>query len=304
MTRPSLIPSLAAYLFAAFAFPQLGHTETQPGDQPSPLLRPADTVAMVGGTFVERMQRNGHIEAELQSRRPDWKLRVRNLGWSGDVVQGTARRLFDKTDVGYQRLISDVQLAEPSVVIVAYGSTEASEGSLAVNDFAAGLRKLTSDLQSILGSKGTRVILVKPIAMPGYRVAEYPANLERIAGEIDTVARELQVPVLDAGWRPSPQHVESSGVSLNQLGYRELADKLADSLVGVGETGQHSDELLGRISKKNDLFFHRYRPQNQTYLTLFRKHEQGNNAVELDQFAPLIEEADQAIWAAAVKPKQ
>ena len=30
------------------------------------------------------------------------------------------------------------------------------------------------------------------------------------------------------------------------------------------------------INRKNRLFFHRYRPQNETYLYLFRKHEQGN----------------------------
>lgn len=47
--------------------------------------------------------------------------------------------------------------------------------------------------------------------------------------------------------------------------------------------------LRSTIARKNELFFHRYRPQNETYLFLFRKHEQGNNAVEIPQFDPLIE---------------
>lgn len=51
---------------------------------------------------------------------------------------------------------------------------------------------------------------------------------------------------------------------------------------------QQVEELRTAIGVKNELFFHRYRPQNETYLFLFRKHEQGNNAVEIPQFDPLI----------------
>jgi len=40
---------------------------------------------------------------------------------------------------------------------------------------------------------------------------------------------------------------------------------------------------------------HRSRPENVTYLFLFRKHEQGNNAVEIPQFDPLIEADEKEI---------
>jgi len=40
--------------------------------------------------------------------------------------------------------------------------------------------------------------------------------------------------------------------------------------------------------KKNRLFFYRWRPQNETYLFGFRKHEQGQNAREIPQFDPLV----------------
>ena len=43
---------------------------------------------------------------------------------------------------------------------------------------------------------------------------------------------------------------------------------------------------------KNELFFHRWRPANSTYLFGFRKHEQGQNAKEIPEFDPLIEAAD------------
>ena len=50
--------------------------------------------------------------------------------------------------------------------------------------------------------------------------------------------------------------------------------------------------LHRKVLEKNELFFHRWRPQNSTYLFGFRKHEQGNNAVEIPQFDPLIVKAE------------
>ncbi|QEH37799.1 GDSL-like Lipase/Acylhydrolase [Aquisphaera giovannonii] len=46
--------------------------------------------------------------------------------------------------------------------------------------------------------------------------------------------------------------------------------------------------LRRAIHEKNQLFFYRWRPQNQTYLFGFRRHEQGNNAVEIPRFDPLV----------------
>jgi hypothetical protein len=57
--------------------------------------------------------------------------------------------------------------------------------------------------------------------------------------------------------------------------------------------------LRTAINRKNDLFFYRWRPQNITYLTGFRKHEQGNNAVEIARFDPLV--ADQETLIARLK---
>jgi len=61
------------------------------------------------------------------------------------------------------------------------------------------------------------------------------------------------------------------------------------------------DKLTAAIEEKNAMFFHRHRPQNETYLFLFRKHEQGNNAVEIPQFDPLIEKLEDKI-AKLAKP--
>jgi hypothetical protein len=54
------------------------------------------------------------------------------------------------------------------------------------------------------------------------------------------------------------------------------------------------EKLRKLITAKNTLYFHRWRPQNETYLFGFRKYEQGKNAREIPQFDPLVaaKEAD------------
>jgi lysophospholipase L1-like esterase len=68
---------------------------------------------------------------------------------------------------------------------------------------------------------------------------------------------------------------------------------------GVAYTNAKSitqwQELRQVIHEKNQLYFHRHRPQNETYLFLFRKHEQGNNAVEIPQFDPLVAACEKKI---------
>ena len=56
-----------------------------------------------------------------------------------------------------------------------------------------------------------------------------------------------------------------------------------------------SEALRQAIIRKNELFFHRWRPQNETYLFGFRKHEQGKNAEEVFAFDPLIEAEEKKI---------
>jgi len=62
-----------------------------------------------------------------------------------------------------------------------------------------------------------------------------------------------------------------------------------------GPLFEQAEQLRQAILKKNELFFHRWRPQNNTYLFLFRKHEQGQNAKEIPQFDPLVQAEEQKI---------
>jgi lysophospholipase L1-like esterase len=69
-----------------------------------------------------------------------------------------------------------------------------------------------------------------------------------------------------------------------------------------GPEFEQAQRLRRAIVAKNALYFHRWRPQNETYLFGFRRGEQGKNAVEIPQFDPLVarEEAEIARLRAPV----
>ena len=60
-------------------------------------------------------------------------------------------------------------------------------------------------------------------------------------------------------------------------------------------TDRRAERLRRLIVEKNALYFHQYRPPNETYLVGFRSHEQGQNAEELGRFGSLIEEKEREI---------
>ncbi len=55
------------------------------------------------------------------------------------------------------------------------------------------------------------------------------------------------------------------------------------------------EALRQKVIEKDTMFFHRWRPQNVTYLFLFRKHEQGNNAKEVEEFEAIVAKLDDEI---------
>src|SRR5439155_21907557 len=88
-----------------------------------------DRVVLIGDTLIEREGTYGYIEQRLTSQFPDRKVQFRNLGWSADTPQGTARASFDfdKPGKGFEKLKDEVATARPTVVIVGYGMASSLE---------------------------------------------------------------------------------------------------------------------------------------------------------------------------------
>jgi lysophospholipase L1-like esterase len=62
-----------------------------------------------------------------------------------------------------------------------------------------------------------------------------------------------------------------------------------------GPEFEQAEQLRQAIVDKNRQYFHRWRPENETYLFGFRKQEQGQNAKEIPQFDPFIEKMEKDI---------
>ena len=62
-----------------------------------------------------------------------------------------------------------------------------------------------------------------------------------------------------------------------------------------GPEFEQSERLRQAVVAKDRLYFHRWRPENETYLFGFRKHEQGQNAREVPQFDPLVAQKEAEI---------
>lgn len=265
-------------------------------------LRDGDRVAIVGGTFVEREAQFGWIETALTASLNDRKILFRNMGWSGDTVWSDSRGVFDTPEVGYQRLLDLIKEFKPTVVLLAYGQNESFAGEAGLPAFVKQYEKLSNDVKAI----GARLVYVTPLpfARPVAPLPDATAH-NRLLATYSAAIRELaakeNAPVIDlqtihwpsdAATRANP--LSENGIHLTPEGSRYVAGQVLvqEKLRPVDLTSPAIETLHRKVLEKNELFFHRWRPQNSTYLFGFRKHEQGNNAVEIPQFDPLIAKAE------------
>ncbi len=364
-----------------------------------------DRVAWLGGRLWELMQEYGDLEAQLAIRLPHLALTFRNCAWSGDDVSGRARAVFGSAEDGYQRRLEDLKKANPTLVCIAYGQSEAIDG-WELPFFTQQFERLLQDLKK----SGYRVIVFQPsliptgTAFPAARRSIVNQRIERIRHTIATISNSegctvLEFPQLQSSWTQdglqphpagfqqlaakiaevlAPQPNESghpdaaqlekvkidvtnpvshrvhdwhlsylsrdestwrwveqfstlptnSRVAFDEQGRRKLRPReltilglppgryrlsiLGDTVgeasseqwqSGVAISGFGIDlqrqRLQEAIEEKDRQFMHAYRPQNETYLFLFRKHEQGNNAGEAARFEQLARESDLKIQTLA-----
>jgi hypothetical protein len=190
---------------------------------------------------------------------------------------------------------------------VAFGANESFEGEAGLPRFEQELNKL---LDSLNPAKA-RVVLFTPAP-----VQPFPGNLDaaardarnkdlaRYADAVKKVAAARSLPVVDLF--PALQQafaggpITENGVHLTGDGYRATAGAFVAAFGGPPRTPELTrfEAVRQAVVAKNELFFHRWRPQNETYLFGFRKHEQGKNAKEVAEFDPLVAKAEEAVEAA------
>jgi lysophospholipase L1-like esterase len=279
-------------------------------------LRDGDRVVLLGDAFVEREGDRGYIETALVASHPGASLTFRNLGWSGDTVWAESRGVFDQPAKGYARLLALVRELAPTIVFVAYGRNESYRGAAGLAAFRGQLEKLCDDLQETPAGAadaaeerepgGPRLVLVTPHPFETADAAARNAALAPYCAAIRAVAAAKRSGLVDlfaAGDDAAPAGASrtENGVHLSDAGYAAAA---AAFVRAAGRTlpadfAATSAGLRKLVVEKNRLFFHRWRPANETYIFLFRSHEQGNNAGEIAQFDPLVAKAEDRVRAVA-----
>lgn len=262
-----------------------------------------DMVAMVGSTFLEREGRFGYMETALTQAYPTLGLRFRNLAWSADTVQGHSRSYFGPPQEGFDRLKGHLEMVKPTVVICQYGSAEAWAGPDKVQEFVDGYTRFLDMVEA--AAAAPRIILISPLPAehrpPAPAPAVYNANVAVYRDAIRKLAAARGVPFVDAfalaeqlpaNLRP----LTENGLHYSAKGHAALG-ALTPMVTGSSAAPAADEALRALVVEKNRLFFHRWRPANETYLFGFRKHEQGRNAAEMPMFDPLIAKAEKDIAA-------
>jgi lysophospholipase L1-like esterase len=130
---------------------------------------------------------------------------------------------------------------------------------------------------------------------PAIAGARFRLTRETLASAGDEVDR----PLIDSGLFLNVTGLSEGRYELRSDGRPVVTRPAEEWARGVRVTGGPDlgqvERLRAAINQKNRLFFHRWRPQNITYLFGFRKHEQGNNAVEVPRFDPLVAEQEREI---------
>lgn len=270
-------------------------------------LKDGDRVVFLGNTLIEREQKYSYWELLLTVAWPDRNVTFRNLGWSGDTVWGESRAGFGTQADGFKALKEQVAEAKPTVIFVGYGNVEAFAGENGLPKFLEGFNQLLD----VLEATKARIVVLGPTLQNG---AESPnPHWKQYNGDVRSYSRAMSEAVGKRGHRyvefititeskPFQTNdvlpMTEDGATIAELGYVALFDAMTDQLQLPKESEDLADKLfpedgsvpplLVSIRKKNELFFHRWRPQNETYLFGFRKHEQGNNAKEVFEFDPLV----------------
>jgi lysophospholipase L1-like esterase len=291
-------------------------------ESPKPFeFKDGDRIVWLGNTLVEREQRYGYWETALIAANPDKKITVRNLGWSGDTVFGEARGRFEfsNADKCFKQIVEPTLELKPTVIFICYGTNESFEGKDGLPKFEKGLEKLLDALKPL----NARIVLFSPLPVEpndtpaSSKAAEarnadlklYANSIAAIAKKRDLRYAELFTPVSNTftAWKKhrasnphlpdTERYLTENTMHLTRHGY---GITLLDFLKSLGydldvRAADQTGSLRQAVIAKNEQFFNKWRPQNETYLFGFRKHEQGRNAKEMAEFDPYIEKLETEI---------
>lgn len=269
-------------------------------------------IVIIGNTFAERIQYYNYFEPLLYNSFPKGNLIVRNLGWSGDEIDGGSRPLnFPTQDELLYRNKADI-------IIACYGMNESFDGRDSLLPFEWKLTNFLNHLknQKYNGKSSPEIILVSPIAhekKSGMRLQSesHNADLLLYVEKMREVSTALDISFVDL-WTPtlaydsSAEDITINGIHLNDRGYRMASEIMAKSLGFLKWKWEDDPNLLNLkkiIDHKNQQFFYYYRAVNWEYIAGRRKEpwvQPPGGPVsypsELNKLEGMVKKLDSLVW--------
>ena len=226
---------------------------------------------------------------------PDPKEQNKNLRLYGDAIRDTAKKRGHRFVDLYDLLGNEkTPLTDNGIHLTAYGywrSAEALAQALGLSD-----REWRVEINAegkVVKSVGARVdkATVKPLQfqVKADKLPPPPQPGER-TDEGESVKQGFDLCV--KGLSPGLHKLHIDGEDWVSGGDKAWA---AGVEFLIRPDRPQAERLRRTIVAKNRFYFYRWRPENETYLFGFRKHEQGQNAREIPKFDPLVAEKEKEI---------
>ncbi len=296
------------------------------------VLKPDDTVALVGGSNIERTRLYPYLQTQLIASQQDSKIRVRNFGWEGDTVfeqwrdGGNVEKLDEKRRQSEKRNQAETgstswrqqrdwraQLTEAGVTVVIsqFGQMESLQGKDGLPAFFKAYEELIGDFTD----GGRRLVIVspmpfeKPAAPHAKDLTSHNADVILYADAIHELAKTLDVTFIDLSRLPPAEApLTDNGFQLNEHGQRVIAGHITTALGLTPKPESETAKVYTEVLELERLWFDYWRPMNWAFLTGDRTNvpyskdwKDADKRIfpeEMKDFLPLLDQAEANVRAA------
>jgi putative membrane-bound dehydrogenase-like protein len=282
---------------------------------PAPFaFQQGDVVAILGNGLPDRMQHDGWFETLLQSELRGRQVRFRNMSASGDRPNSYPR------SGGATPMTTYLQHVKADVVLAFFGYNESYDGK--PDEYKT---QLLEFVKKTRGSKANgksfpRIVLFSPIAHEDTHSPNVPdgkehnKQLEAYTKATEAAAKEAGVGYVDLFhpslelFRKASTPLTINGVHLSQEGNRQLAEVIAQALLGKPVAATSKLESLRTAVLDKDFFWNnRYRAKDGNDVwggrsKLAFTNDQTNAVVlqhELTMLDVMTANRDVRVWGAA-----
>lgn len=299
-------------------------------------VRNGQHIVLIGNNLASRMLNFGHFETEMHLRYPDSALFIRNMADPGNTPgfrPHSSRKspwAFPGAEAFYPNELANTSGSigffptedewltnlKADVVLAFFGYNESFEGADGLENFRKELHAFVEHTkrQEYNGTNPPELALVSPIAfedlsskmdLPNGQAENQ--NLKMYTEVMREVAARDSILFVDA-FTPSLEwyakeesQLTADGFQLNDLGYRKLADLLADAVFGAAriKVPEHRDMVADAVMEKNWFWHNEIKLPNGVHAWGRRYDPFGpdNYPYEKEKIHQMIAIRDSAIWA-------